>query len=955
MMTLTSPAWLLLALPLLAALWRWPLPTRVLQLVRATLLCVLLLALAGWCVRLPGRKGTVIVVADRSLSMPGEADRQLREIIDLTIKPMRADDQLGVVTFGSNVAVERGPQSGAFPGFVQQVEPDGSRLSEALDTALTLIPPQSPARILVISDGRWTGSDPSTVAAKAAARSIEIDHRLLERPLVNDAAVARVDAPVQVFPEESFMLTTWVRTPIEQELTVELRRDEVSLGAVRRKFPAGESRVVFRDRAAKPGTLRYTVALSGTSEADPVPENNRAKMLVGVHGPRAVLCVSGGADQQFATLLQAGGLNVTSARPGPLSLDLDRLSNHSAIILENVPAQRVGQRGLQSLAAWVQNSGGGLMMTGGRQSFGPGGYFRSPLEPVLPVSMELRREHRKLSLAIAVALDRSGSMAAPAGGGKQKMDLANLGTVQVLDLMGPGDELGVIAVDSAPHTVVEMGPADERRGAVRDQILRIESMGGGIFIGEALQAATNMIAKANASTRHIILFADAADSEEPANYRQILGQLRDAGVTVSVIGLGTEADSDANLLKEIAALGNGRIFFSNDPAQLPQLFAQDTFVVARSTFVDSETPVKEAGGLLTVIGQSLGGVPAVGGYNLTYLRPNATLGMVTEDEYKSPVIATWQAGLGRAAVYGGEVNGKFTGPIAQWERFGTLLTSLARWSAGADRPLPPGTALRQEIIGSDARIVLELDPQRQTEWVRSQPSVTTLRARTGEVPTSEKRTLRWTSADTLEVTVPLSGEATALSTVAIEGLSPVTLSPVCLPYSPEFAVGLERESGAVSLEHVSRATGGIARLEVGSIWNDMTRQPRMISLTPWLLIMAALLMLVEVIERRTGFVTLIIGGTVNPRLLQRLQHIGLPRRGSDAEGKATVSESEKATTGTNARVVEAVKTPAAPANPAGISAPANPTEPSGSAGLTDALSQARRQARWRTDRSGEQP
>ena len=92
-------------------------------------------------------------------------------------------------------------------------------------------------------------------------------------------------------------------------------------------------------------------------------------------------------------------------------------------------------------------------MTGGRESYGPGGYYKSPLEPILPVSMELRNEHRKLSLAIAVVLDRSGSMAIPAGGGKVKMDLANLGTVAVLDLLGPMDEFGCIAVDTIPHTI----------------------------------------------------------------------------------------------------------------------------------------------------------------------------------------------------------------------------------------------------------------------------------------------------------------------------------------------------------------------------------------------------------------------------------------------------------------------------------------------------------------------
>ena len=110
-------------------------------------------------------------------------------------------------------------------------------------------------------------------------------------------------------------------------------------------------------------------------------------------------------------------------------------------------------------------------MTGGQKSYGPGGYFKSPLERVMPVSMEMRREHRKLSVAVVVALDRSGSMAMPAGGGREKIDLADLGTVQVLDLLSPMDEIGVFAVDtdaarnrSARHSGTQPGLSRKNPG-----------------------------------------------------------------------------------------------------------------------------------------------------------------------------------------------------------------------------------------------------------------------------------------------------------------------------------------------------------------------------------------------------------------------------------------------------------------------------------------------------------
>src|SRR5439155_1356624 len=73
----------------------------------------------------------------------------------------------------------------------------------------------------------------------------------------------------------------------------------------------------------------------------------------------------------------------------------------------------------------------------------------------------------------------------------------------------------------------------------------------------------------------------------------------------SVIGLGTERDQDAELLKDIAKRGKGRIFFTDKPDELPRLFAQDTFVVARNTFIDEPVRVRLTAGLSTLTDQPL--------------------------------------------------------------------------------------------------------------------------------------------------------------------------------------------------------------------------------------------------------------------------------------------------------------------------------------------------------------
>jgi Mg-chelatase subunit ChlD len=852
-MTFLQPIWLVLLLPLLASWWRRR------GYVRLAILLLIVLALGGLAMRLPSRAGTVVIVADRSLSMPANAEAAQKEAIELLQRGMGSADQLAVVAFGQRAVVERAPQAGPFAGFTQQVGGDASSLAEALETALALIPHETTGRVLILSDGRWTGQEPSAAAARAAARGVAFDFRVLQRPSAADLAIEQLDAPVSVTPGEAFMITAWVRAPLAQELSYEFKRGAQVLARGQLQASPGLNRLTFRDLAGAGGAQRYTLQVQGSlnAAADPQPENNTARLLVGVQGPKPLLHVSGASNSGLARLLSAGGLNVETKTPEQCEWTLDALANYSGVLLENVPASKLTERGMETLAAWVGETGAGLMLTGGKNSYGTGGYFKSPLEPLLPVTMELRQEHRKLTLALIVALDRSGSMAVPVGGGRTKMDLANLAAVQVLDLLGAQDEFGVVAVDSASHIIADLAPVETNR-ALRSSILSIDSGGGGIFVYEALSTAAQLMLKAKAGAKHIILFADAADAEEPGEYKALLAECEQAGITVSVIGLGKPTDTDAELLRDVAKRGNGQVYFTESAEELPRLFAQDTIIVARNSFLEQVTPVQFTGGLVTLTGKQFPAAPALGGYNLTYLRPQANLAALTSDEYNAPVVAAWQAGSGRVLCYTGEADGQYAGALASWAQAGEFFTSLARWTAGGANSLPNGMLLTQEVKNGVSLIRLHLDPETvgtaQALPLATQPKVTTLRGLPGAKPASESTELRWTAADTLEAALPLQGGETALSAVEVPGYGRVTLAPVTLPYSPEFKPA-EPGRGAQALAQLAQATGGKERLELSGVWRDLPRRVRLIELAPYLLLAAAGLLLLEVLERQTGLLS----------------------------------------------------------------------------------------------------
>ena len=171
MLTLFQPIWLLLLIPLATAWFAWPLPARGLKALRAAVFLFVVFALAQLAIKLPDRAGTVVVVADRSESMPQNSDASEKEIINLLYRSMGPRDQFGVISFGREAVVEQSPQRTEFAGFTAQVGPDHSSLNDDnIESALSLIPADGGGRVLVLSDGKWTGKDPAAAAARAAGR-----------------------------------------------------------------------------------------------------------------------------------------------------------------------------------------------------------------------------------------------------------------------------------------------------------------------------------------------------------------------------------------------------------------------------------------------------------------------------------------------------------------------------------------------------------------------------------------------------------------------------------------------------------------------------------------------------------------------------------------------------------------------------------------------------------------
>jgi Mg-chelatase subunit ChlD len=879
-----QPIWFLLIIPLTVLLVFWKPSNRTLLVLRILFWTMIILAMADTALRLSQKNGTVVVIADRSLSMPANSCKQEEEAVRIIKQSQTFNDRLAVISFAEKATIEKLPGNKQFDGLKSFFTGDRSSLTQALQTAESLIPDGSSGRILLLSDGRWTGSSPDIVFAKLAGRGIPVDYRILRRSAFNDLAVSKVEAPHSVAPKEYFPVRAVLQAPKVGTVLYQVVRNNKIIFKGRRKVKPGVNRLFFRDKSNLSQVLRYNISVKYEKSTETVLENNNANFLVKVTGEQPILLVTLSLKSTLAKVLRNAGIKLIVKRPAQCSFGLAELGGYSAIILENIPAQKLGKIAMDNIAEWVKNTGSGLMITGGRNSYGLGGYYHSPLDKIMPVSMELKKEHRKFSLAIVVILDRSGSMSMPASAGKTKMDLANLATAEVFNMLNDRDELGVIAVDSSPHTII---PINEKAnlGGAYDKIMRIASQGGGIFVYTGMVAGLKMLVKAKAGTKHIVLFADAADAEEPGRYKELLAKCLKSGITVSVMALGRESDSDAKFLEDVAKRGNGQIYFTENASELPRLFAQDTFVIARNSFVEENTQVKLTAGMHMLSSDNFGGKFSFGGFNLCFLKPGAEVGAITKDENSAPVVAFHQVGTGRVLCYTGETDGVYTGAFANWSHAGNFLGSLARWTSGSKNANNVGDSMlfTQTLQNGVHRITLHLDPDRKVDPFKKLPALLSMTSRHGMPPKLSKLKMRWEDSDTLVCETPLDSTQTNLTTAHVEGFKPKMLAPVKLMYSPEFepAKTLDRK---YSIPRLSSLTGGKERANLESIWQDMPVTVRTRPIAKWLVLAALIILLLEVLEHRTGIISMIfVNNTVKSK--ERIK--------SKSSGKASIKATEK--------------------------------------------------------------
>jgi uncharacterized membrane protein len=355
-------------------------------------------------------------------------------------------------------------------------------------------------------------------------------------------------------------------------------------------------------------------------------------------------------------------------------------------VLSDLSALALSREQMELYRRWVQDFGGGFLMLGGENSYGVGGYFRTPIEQILPVRMEHEDRRDIPSLALLVVLDRSGSMSAIAQG-QTKISLANQGAVMAFKVLQPKDFFGVLAVDVRSHVVAPL-QQHLAKGPVEQKILSVTAGGGGIYIYTSLAECFQLLRDTPARIKHVILFSDAADAEEKTagemsdgtrtggSALDLASAMLSAKITTSVVGLGVETDKDTAFLRQLAERGNGRFYLTSDATTLPQIFSTETMKVAQSSLIEEPFQAVPAGKSPLVEGVDWAQAPLLLGYNATKPKPTADVLLATERG--EPLLATWRYGLGQAAAFTSDAKSRWASEWLQWPGYGKFWTQVVR-------------------------------------------------------------------------------------------------------------------------------------------------------------------------------------------------------------------------------------------------------------------------------------
>jgi uncharacterized membrane protein len=780
-------------------------------MVRVIVIALLTMALSHPRWEKRGEGLTVTVLLDRSQSIPLPLKKHS---VDFLRKAAEAkdnrEDRVAVITLAKDTAIAALPdQYSAVTAGQEPADLSATNLAAAVDLALAIMPPDTANRIVLASDGNETVESVLAAAEIAQANDIPIDVLLLEYEHANEVIFERIVAPARARQGQSASIKLVLRSQAEAAGTVllsmngaplDLNGDEQGTG-LRVELEPGVKVIPVTISLDEPGPQRFNAVFEPDAGADMIDRNNAAVAVTFVGGEGKVLVIDEGAGEAdyLIEALQQSDINVEQEGPDGLTGGLVYLSGFDAVVLVNVARWALDDEQDRMLHAYVHDLGGGLVMIGGIESFGAGGWIDSEVAEVLPVKLDPPQTRQMPRGALALVMH---SCEMPQGnywGEKVAISaieaLSRLDYVGIIEFNWNRPQIGGLNASWA----FELQVAGDKRAAIAAAKQMV--VGDMPAFEDSMQLALNGLKTVRAGQKHVIIISDG-DPSPPSD--KLLKAYVDAKITVTCVRVA--GHGPVATMKVVAAKTGGRYYDVKNPKDLPKIFIKEAQLVSRS-LIQEDLYQPRVVSRLPGPTEGFIAVPSIDGYVLTAPRDGLSQIpiVVPTQEGNDPLHAHWNYGLGKSIAYTSDLTGLWGSRWVSWSEFRGFWEQSIRWVM---RPSSPANMTVNTRLEGDIAVV-------EVEALEADASFMNF-LRTSAVvlapdSTAQPLALQQTGPGRYRGEFRTHDAGAYLVNVSYAGGSPESpmqgnlQAAVCVPYSREFRAV---KHNAALLRELAERTGG---------------------------------------------------------------------------------------------------------------------------------------------------
>lgn len=715
--------WLLVALPLL---WYWGWshlgvlgPTRrwFALIFRSVVWVVIVAAVAGVQMVWVSDRTTVMYVLDQSESISLEKRNAMLDYVIAAVRQHRNDargDRAGMIVFGRDATIEIPPYDDDVPP-MRRLESlldrtDATNLEAAMNLAQASMPEDTARRIVIVTDGNENVGRARAMATRVAAAGIGIDIVPVLTESSQEVLVEKIDLPPNIRKGQPFEARIVVDRqgapgnasgttqagdkPVRGRLRVKQKvgGDETLLLEQTVELAPGKNVFPLKHMIDQPAAYTYEAEFITDDENDDVlTQNNAATGYTYVRGKGRVLLIHSvgelGDYQMMIGALRDADIEVTPMRADQLFGSLAELQPYDAVILAGVPRvsgdttatiTSFSDDQIEMLVRNTQQLGAGLLMIGGPESLGVGGWTGTEIEKAMPVDFKIK--NTKVNAVGALALIMHASEMAQ--GNYWQKEIAKAAVRQ----LGGADYAGVLHwtmqgdrwLWGGSKGMLTVGP---NRKAMMASVGRM-TPGDMPEFDPAMRMAVTGLARVNASIKHCVIISDGDPSDPSPG---VISAFKKENITISTVAVASHGLTESQRLRQIASQTGGKYYAVKSGKALPGIFQREARRVARPLIYEPQSVVSpEIIYPHPIVDGIDSALPPVRGFVLTQTKDNPLAQVVLrsplpESPENATILATWNYGLGRSAVLTTDAGKLWTQGWVQWPGYDKFYSQLVRW------------------------------------------------------------------------------------------------------------------------------------------------------------------------------------------------------------------------------------------------------------------------------------